>query len=266
MDMGSIISVTNLSFSYGKRQVFKNLNFDIEKGSFVTIIGPMASGKTTLIRLLSGLEDSKDSILINGSKTTKRALKQVGVVFNIEEAIPESKTVMQEIIIKLSSSPLKGKTLETKIADIFNELEITSLLQRNPRTLSVSDKYLINLAIIILLKYEVIIIDSDMNFSNAEKDVVLDLLRRLARLKGTTIIYATNDTNDLLYSNQTIILNNGKIVIKDETYNVLNMNNILEDNHLIKPFVCQLSDKLKFYNAVDKTYYNMHDMVDSIWK
>ena len=81
-----------------------------------------------------------------------------------------------------------------------------------------------------------------------------------------TIINFTNDVEEGLVGNQVVIIGNGKVLLKGSKKNVFENENFFEENDMNLPFVVSLSDKLKFYDLIDKIYLNEKKLVDDLWK
>ena len=75
--MKNIIELKNVNFKYGNKELFKNLNLQIERGTFTTIIGTNGSGKSTLIRIILGLLVADGEIKINNLELNHKNLKKI---------------------------------------------------------------------------------------------------------------------------------------------------------------------------------------------
>ena len=101
--MKNIIEIEGLNYKYKKTSVFEELTLNIEENTFTTIIGPNASGKTTLVKLLLGLIKGNSIIMCDSLPITKENLKilrkEIGYITNEDAFINE--TVMDEIAFTL---------------------------------------------------------------------------------------------------------------------------------------------------------------------
>ena len=93
----------------------------------------------------------------------------------------------------------------------------------------------------------------------------MDLLRRYNK-KGMTIINATSDSNEALYGDNVVILNGGKAILVGSKEEIFNEEKILDKAGIKMPFMIELSDKLKFYDLIDKTYFDEEKLVDELWQ
>jgi energy-coupling factor transport system ATP-binding protein len=103
--MKNIIELKNVNFKYGNKELFKNLNLQIERGTFTTIIGTNGSGKSTLIRIILGLLVADGEIKINNlelnHKNLKKIISKIGVVLENPDDQFVAETVMDDIAFSL---------------------------------------------------------------------------------------------------------------------------------------------------------------------
>lgn len=267
----NIISIKNLSFSYGEKPIYKELDLEIKKGSFVTIIGPSGSGKSTLIRLLLGLEKTKDYININGYNLNEANLKKIrqsmGVVFQSVDNQFVAETVMDEIAFSLENLSIEKKAIRKKILDVSNLLGINDILEEEPHNLSAENKQLVALASVLALAPPIIILDSGLSkLDSLQRSKILTILRNLHITKNTTIIHVTNDIEDVLFGDEIIFINNGRLITQGKTEIVLERKDIFDKSHMERPFIVELSERLKFYGLIDRLYYDEDKLVNDIWK
>ena len=81
-----------------------------------------------------------------------------------------------------------------------------------------------------------------------------------------TILNFTTNIEDALYMNELIIYKDKKVLMKGNTKEVLQNIDVFEENKIELPFVVSLSNKLMFYDLIDRVYYDAGDLVNAIWK
>jgi energy-coupling factor transport system ATP-binding protein len=269
--MENIISIKNLSFSYGEKEIFKKFDLNIKKGSFTSLIGPSGSGKSTLIKLILGIVKTNDYISVNGKPVIdanlKEVRKSVGVVFqNLDNQIV-AETVMDEIAFSLENLNFDRKSIEKKILKVSEMLDINDILEEEPHALSAEKKQLVALASVLAISPPIIILDSGLNkLDSMDRDRVLRILRDLHKNNKTTIIHVTNDIEDVLFGDEIILINNGMLSIQGKTGEVLKRKDIFDRAHMNRPFVVELSERLKFYGVVNEIFYSMNKLVNAVWK
>lgn len=269
--MKSIIQIENLTFKYHDIVVFENLNLEIKKASFTTILGANGSGKSTLIKLILGLIKGTNFVSIDDLPVNKENLrkirKKIGVVFQNPSSGFVAETVADEIAFSLENLRLEPKKIEEKVNNLANKLGLEAILEYEPHHLDVQAKQLVALASALIIEPEILIIDDGLNnLDNDKKNEVLEFLKELNKTRGMTIINITDDVEDCLFGTDIIILKDKKVALSDKTEIVLENEEIFNESKLELPFIIALSNKLKFYNLIDKTYYDSEKLVDDLWK
>lgn len=266
--MSNVISIKNLNFSYSEKQIFNDLNVDIQSGDFITLLGANGSGKSTLIKILSGLLKFDGEIFIDNIKLEpqnyKKIRQKIGLVFsNIDNQIVSEK-VFDNIAFALQNLGVKKTEIISSVTDITNKLNISYLLKENIFNLSKYEKILVVLASVLIYKPNLLILDEAL--SDLDNNDRIKILKMLKTIDGMTIINITQNTEDILYGEKIIVLDEGKIVEYDTNENVFKNDRIFSKLGLSLPFMVDLSIKLKYYNLIDKIIYDMDEMVDILWK
>jgi len=243
--MENIIEIKKLNFGYKDKMIFENFNLNIKKNSFTTIIGPSGSGKNTLAKLLLE-KNNTNSISFNGSKS----------IFHVFYDERKKGRVIDEICNKLKiEKPLVEK--------IGKKLKIEEILYKKINELSIDERQYISLIEAFVLKPEVIILNTTLGYlDHFNKEKILKILKKI----NATIIHITNDVEDILIGNHVIILNSGKLVFNDKTETILINKKTLKSVNLDNPFMINLSERLKLYELINKTYYKKEELVDALWK
>jgi energy-coupling factor transport system ATP-binding protein len=269
--MNKIIEIKNLRYSYGTNAVFNGLNLDIYKGEWVSIVGPNGSGKTTLIKLILGILKGKNYIHIDdlelNIKTLMETRRKIGVVFQNPDNQFIGDTVKEDIAFSLENIGLDKDEINHRIDEIASFLRIEDILDKEPHLLSGGEKQKVALASALVINPKILILDEAFSMIDPyyKKDI-LNILKKIHRLKSLTIIMITHDLEDTLFSNRLIIMDKGNIVIDGKPLDVFKEEKIIEDLELDLPFIVDLSLKLKFYNLVDKIYLSTNELVNHLWK
>ena len=268
--MQNIIEIKGLNYKYGEKEIFKNLNLDIKAKRFVTILGKNGSGKSTLTNILMGLVDYDGKIIIDGivlgNDTKKFLRKEIGIVFeNPDEHFVTSK-VYDELSFVLESMDYQSEDITKKISDVIELIGIEDLLNRKIADLSVGEKQLVALAIAIINKPKVLIMDDGLSNVDAYyRDIILKILNVL-RKRGMTVVNITSNSEDSIYGTDIVIINDGKIVLNKTLLRAYKEEKIFISSGLALPFIVDLSLKLKYYNLTNKIYIDDKSLVDEIWK
>ena len=122
--------------------------------------------------------------------------------------------------------------------------------------LNIHEKVTISLVNALVNKYEIIVLDDVYNL------IDIDILKKL---KDITVINITSDIESTLISNEVIFIDK-KVVLKGSSKKVLTCESEINDLGFKLPFIIELSNRLKFYDLIDKDYYDMKLLVDELWK
>jgi len=194
----SVLSLQNISFSYGKVPVLKDISYEFEKGKMYCIIGSSGAGKTTLLSLLSGLAaPNSGDILYNGKsiakidKYTFRS-KYIGVVFQSFNLLTKY-TALENVILSMDISGSKIKDKKQKALEFLKHVGLEED-EANRRVLKLSGGQQQRVAIARALSYNPDIILADEPTGNLDRDTqkeIMAIFRELAE-QGKCVILVSH--------------------------------------------------------------------------
>lgn len=262
-----MVTIKNLNYSYKNNEIFKNLNLEIKSGEFVFIIGKNGCGKSTLIKIISGLYKDNFNIKIDNKNIDKiNDIRKITNVLLEDVNYFVTDTVKEELELKLRNLKIKELEIEMEIKKVVKEFSIENMLEYNPNNLSGGEKQLIKVISNLVGNPKLIILDESTSMlDSVTKEKVYKYLKKLNR-QGVTIICTTNDMNDLVYGKRIIMLGNKNIVLDSKLNKAFNNEKIFKDNDLELPFMALLSLKLKYYNLIDGIILDINKMVNKIWQ
>ena len=132
------IKLRDVRKSFGKVEVIKGVNIEIEDGEFVVIVGPSGCGKSTLLRMIAGLEDiTQGTLEIDGVRMNDRQPKDRGIamVFQPYAFFPHM-TVRENVAFGLTINKIDKETRDAKVDEAARILQMENLLDRRPSELS----------------------------------------------------------------------------------------------------------------------------------
>ena len=183
----SLLSLQNISFSYDKTPVLRDISYDFEKGKIYCIIGKSGAGKTTLLSLLSGLaKPSSGDIIYDGksiSKIDKYTFrsKYIGVVFQSFNLITKY-TALENVVLSMDVSGCKIKDKKKRALELLESVGLDDD-EANRRVLKLSGGQQQRVAIARALSYDPDIILADEPTGNLDRDTqkeIMDIFRELA--------------------------------------------------------------------------------------
>lgn len=216
-----MIQFKNVTKRYGKVTVLEDINFSIQKGEFVCIVGPSGAGKTTLIHALLGAEHLTDGDVIvneffNVTRASKSELQEyrrkVGVVFQDYKLLPR-KTVFENIAFALEVCGYEKSTIQQKVVEVMQRTGLEGLRNHYPRELSGGEKQRTSIARALVHAPEILIADEPTGNLDDENALnIIDLLHKINQ-EGATVILATHDKSIVNAIKKRVIkLEQGRIV------------------------------------------------------
>lgn len=258
--MCNLINIKNLSFSYGKKKIFENLNLTIKSNSWLTVIGPNGSGKSTLAKLIV------DTYPYNGIIEIKNDENKIGIVYASSDLNFFTDTVDKEISMSRKNLDISISEFNEKKNKIINLLNLEKVIDCKPSELSNSFKVLVSFASILVYEPKILILDGTLDeLDYMQKKKVIKILKSYYK-KGMTIINITQDIENTLIGNDILLIADKKVIFYDNKEKFFEEEKMIKQYGINLPFVVDLSLKLKYYDMVDKLYYNMKDLVDAVWK
>ena len=197
-----IFDVKSLWFSAGGHTILQNISLQIFQGEYIAIIGPNGGGKTTLIRLLLGLEKpTKGSIKLYGNKQSKfRSWHKIGYVPQRASLNDPNFPATVEDIVKMGRVAKRGifagwsKEDERVVADAMEKMDITHLKEKMVGTLSGGQRQRAMIARALASSPEILILDEpNTGVDVASQQRFYELLRKLNKEDGITILFITHD-------------------------------------------------------------------------
>lgn len=215
--MTKILECKNLCKSFGRKQILKDVSFEIDSGDILAFIGPNGSGKTTTIKLILGLQKiDKGEVLINGFNIESDFVKAISKV----GAIVESPDVYMYLSgwqnLKLIASCYEGITDE-KIKEIVGFVGLEKRINDKVSKYSLGMRQRLGIARALLNDPNVLILDEPTNGLDPEgiKDL-RDLLKKLAKTGMGVLISSHNLAELESFCNKVLIIDSGNIIESTE--------------------------------------------------
>ncbi|MBD5431176.1 MAG: energy-coupling factor transporter ATPase [Lactobacillus sp.] len=262
MSKENIISLQHVYFTYpsGKNQVLKDINLDIKKGSWTSIVGHNGSGKSTVTRLINGLltpdENPDTKIIVDNEILTEKTVwdirDKVGIVFQNPDNQFVGATVADDVAFGLENRGVAHDEMVERVNQALQWVGMEKYANSEPSNLSGGQKQRVAIAGILAIKPKIIILDEatamlDPNGRNS----ILRLVKRMKEKNNLTVISITHDVDEaIIEADQVVVLNDGKILMQDNPINVFKNSNLIHKIGLESPFVFELKQKLA-ENSID---------------
>ncbi|PRZ28307.1 ABC transporter ATP-binding protein [Flavobacterium granuli] len=223
-----MLQVQNISFGYTDKKVVHTINFTIEKGQNIAVIGESGCGKSTLLKLIYGLYDlDEGQIFWNETEV-------LGPKFNLVPGMPFIKYLSQDFDLMpyITVAENVGKYLSNafpeqkndRIEELLEIVEMTEFANVKAKYLSGGQQQRVALARVLALEPEILLLDEPFShIDNFRKNALRRNLFAYLKSRGITCIVATHDSTDALsFADETIVLQNGFIVDKADSHSLYN--------------------------------------------
>ncbi len=222
-----IFNIKNLSFKYNKSENYalKNINIKINRGEFLLLIGSSGSGKTTLLRMLkkelTPLGEISGEILFNGENidnlSDRDSVSKIGFIMQDPDSQIVTDKVYSELAFGLENLGCKRETVCSKVAELSSCFGFSDIIEKSTDKLSGGEKQLLNLASVIAMNPEVIILDEPV--SMLDPIYALKLINMLKQLNddfGVTVIVAEHHLQEIFkYADRVLCIENGGIIAEN---------------------------------------------------
>ncbi|TQR05719.1 amino acid ABC transporter ATP-binding protein [Psychrobacillus soli] len=220
-----MISISNLHKKFGKNEVLKGINIQVDKGDVISILGPSGSGKTTLLRCLNYLERPDegiitiDNVTIDSKKVHKKDIyhlrKKSAMVFQSYNLF-QHKTVLQNVMEGLVVVQKVNVKEAREIAlEMLKKVGLEQKVDAYPLQLSGGQQQRVGIARALALNPEVILFDEPTSALDPELvGEVLDVIRKISR-EGITMIIVTHEMNFAREVSNRVIFMDGGVVVEE---------------------------------------------------
>ena len=283
------ISLKNVSYTYNyktpyAREVLKDINLNIEEGSYTVIVGKTGSGKSTLIEHINGLllptygEVLVNNVLITNpknkrekrelAKTLKILRKDVAVLFQFSEQQLFETSVLKDIIFAPLNYGISEERAISKAKELIKLVGLDeSYLDKSPFELSGGEMRKVALCGVLALEPKVLILDEPtVALDYKSREDIMTMVKRLKDELNMTIVLISHNMNYVLeYADKVFVLKNGKINFEGTVEELFADETLLKENSLEQP------ELLKFYNNLQENNIKLdvfprkyEDLIDAL--
>ena len=269
-----LIQIQDLTYEYDDFKLGP-LNLEIEKNQWISVIGRNGSGKSTLARLIDGLiEAQSGTVTVGGLEVNEQNVwqirSQIGVVFQNPDNQFVGANVEDDVAFGLENRQISHAEMVKRVNESLEAVGMTELAKHEPSKLSGGQKQRVAIAGILAIHPQIIILDEATSMLDPEGR--RDLIQLIRRLKGQyhfTVIAITHDIDETVFSDQIIVLDQGKIRMQGRPADVYRERDRLMDLGLDLPFVEKLKLKLQengLAELKDDETLDEKEMVVKLWQ
>ena len=217
-----MIEIKNLNKSYDNQIILNNISMKIDKGDFISIVGPSGAGKTTLLNILGTIDsfdkNEKTSLLFEKTDLTKlndKELssfrnKKIGFIFQFHQLLPEL-TARENILLPSMIGKFDSGKSNDNLNKLSSILDINKILDKKPEFLSGGEKQRVAVARALINNPSLLLADEptgNLDSDNANK--IQELFKKINKELGVTIVLVTHNKKFSKIARKCLVLKDGK--------------------------------------------------------
>lgn len=268
--MKNIIEIRDLCFAYDEENVINNLNLNLPKGKWITILGHNGSGKSTLSKLIIGLLRPKSGEIIVDNiplseETVYDIRKKVGIVFQNPDNQFVGTTVKEDIAFGMENRQIVREKMIKRIDEIIKKVDMEEYINTEPHHLSGGQKQRVAIAGALALDSDLLILDEATSMLDPQgRNDVIDLIKKLRKDDKSTIISITHEINEAILSDYVVVMRKGEVVLTGEPKEVFTQEDTLLSSGLELPIAVRLSNMLKEKGFINDTLIYTNELVERL--
>lgn len=247
--MSSVIKIENLHYTYpgDDAESLKGVNLEIERGSFVAVLGHNGSGKSTLAKHLNAiLLPTEGKVLIDGIDTADennllKIRSTVGMVFQNPDNQIVANVVEDDVAFAPENLGVEPAEIRERVDNALKAVDMYEFRLHAPHLLSGGQKQRVAIAGVIAMQPEVIVLDEPTAMLDPKgRREVIDTVTRLCREKGITIVLITHHMSECIDADRLIVMSNGDVVADGTPQEVFSQVELMHSEGLAVPATTEL--------------------------
>ena len=247
--MSSVIKIENLHYTYpgDDAESLKGVSLEIERGSFVAVLGHNGSGKSTLAKHLNAiLLPTEGKVLIDGIDTADennllKIRSTVGMVFQNPDNQIVANVVEDDVAFAPENLGVEPAEIRERVDNALKAVDMYEFRLHAPHLLSGGQKQRVAIAGVIAMQPEVIVLDEPTAMLDPKgRREVIDTVTKLCREKGITIVLITHHMSECIDADRIIVMSNGDVVADGTPQEVFSQVELMHSEGLAVPATTEL--------------------------
>lgn len=268
-DKNSVIVFKNVSFQYQSDASFtlKDVSFNIPKGQWTSIVGHNGSGKSTIAKLMIGIEKVKSGeIFYNNQAITddnfEKLRKDIGIVFQNPDNQFVGSIVKYDVAFGLENHAVPHDEMHRRVSEALKQVDMLERADYEPNALSGGQKQRVAIASVLALNPSVIILDEATSMLDPDaRQNLLDLVRKVKSEHNITIISITHDLSEAMEADHVIVMNKGTVYKEGTATEIFDHAEELTRIGLDLPFPIKINQMLGHQTS----FLTYEGLVDQLW-
>lgn len=267
-DKNSVIVFKNVSFQYQSDASFtlKDVSFNIPKGQWTSIVGHNGSGKSTIAKLMIGIEKVKSGeIFYNNQAITddnfEKLRKDIGIVLQNPDNQFVGSIVKYDVAFGLENHAVPHDEMHRRVSEALKQVDMLERADYEPNALSGGQKQRVAIASVLALNPSVIILDEATSMLDPDaRQNLLDLVRKVKSEHNITIISITHDLSEAMEADHVIVMNKGTVYKEGTAIEIFDHAEELTTIGLDLPFPIKINQMLGYQTSF-LTYEGLVDQL-----
>lgn len=251
-EIQSVIQFNHVSFQYQDDTAFtlNDVSFKIPQGKWTSIVGHNGSGKSTIAKLMVGIETAQQGdITFKSTTLTETTLndirKQIGIVFQNPDNQFVGSIVKYDVAFGLENNAIPKEEMEVRVHEALQQVNMLDKAEYEPSSLSGGQKQRVAIASVLALQPSVIILDEATSMLDPEaRNDLLQLVKQVQCENDITIISITHDLTEAIGADHVIVMNEGQVYQEGTPHDIFNEAENLEQIGLDLPFAMKINQLL----------------------
>lgn len=269
-----IVKLENVSFRYqpNTEYALKNVSFHVYEGEWLAIVGHNGSGKSTIAKLMNGLQFAEEGKVIVGNievneKNVWAVRKKIGMVFQNPDNQFVGTTVQDDVAFGLENHGIPREEMVIRVNEALKSVKMDAFMTQEPHQLSGGQKQRVAIAGVLALQPEIIVLDEATSMLDPRgREEVLHTIRTLKSNKKLTIISITHDLDEAMRADRLIVMKRGELYKEGRPHEIFQLGDQLHDLGLDLPFTIKFANALREKGIqIPKEILHEEELVRYLW-